>query len=295
MRKCKFILAKFFGVGHQPDVHRPFFLCFGVCVQVRHPPPDPVHGRHDCNIFFVSDVFIRDTIRGGCLPNGQCWTGGGCPKQVSYCQDVFDGWPLSIYLLLLTNLVECQRCTVTNINNDRCKAKRTIILNSPQINNIKKLVARPARSQKAAENKSFEWHLIGQYFLCRHLGYYFSKLLLAELTPSILQRWQLMYCLPTFHKFYFQCSKSKSWRVSYESFGYYRSDSLTSLHTCVLWALDVSCSKPPSRQWLRVRLLEKASRSSLTVKYYFLSRIHSNIKYGSNEKCARSLLARMQH
>jgi len=58
------------------------------------PPPSPVHGHPDCNIFCVSDVFTRK------YSTDVCGRGGGVSSKRTMldrggvCEGAFDGWPL---------------------------------------------------------------------------------------------------------------------------------------------------------------------------------------------------------
>jgi len=73
-----------------------FFL--GFRIGVWHRPPWIA-------IYFALRTFLRSlrsgrTRWGECLPNGRCWTGWRVQK-VSFCPDVFDGWPLTPPSLIL--------------------------------------------------------------------------------------------------------------------------------------------------------------------------------------------------
>jgi len=58
-------------------------------------PTPPVHGRPDCNIFCVLDVLHA-------IRSGRRWTGGKGVFQTNdiFCEDVFDGGPLSVCTLV---------------------------------------------------------------------------------------------------------------------------------------------------------------------------------------------------
>jgi len=76
-------------------------LYFGVRIGVRHPPP-PSSTDVRIVIVFAFQMFTRDTIRtsvyGGSSKRTMLDRGGG-PKSHFFCQDVFDGSPLTIYFV----------------------------------------------------------------------------------------------------------------------------------------------------------------------------------------------------
>jgi len=72
----------------QPDVQKQFFLAFWESVS-ESDTPSPVYGRPDSNIYCVSDVFMRYTVRTsktgggveGVFQTDDVGQGGGCLKS----------------------------------------------------------------------------------------------------------------------------------------------------------------------------------------------------------------------
>jgi len=81
-------------VGYIPDVQKCFFVGISEFVSESNTPP-----QTDCNIFCVSDVFMRDTVRTSLDGGGGDFKtddveqrGGGCPKSQFLLGRLW--WPL---------------------------------------------------------------------------------------------------------------------------------------------------------------------------------------------------------